>query len=290
MKTNKLLATLWLLVISCSVSEAQITNAGFENWTTVGSYMEPNGWYTTNSYATGSFHPVTRDTSHFPSTVGNYSIRIENNPSLLPVEEALGTSVSGTSMSPVPSFPITGHPTSLTGYYKFLPQNGDTMSIFIVLFNNTTIVATGAFQTTAAAPNWTSFNFPISAYATANNAKIYMAAYNVSGAPPQYVPYGNSVLYVDNLNFDILINSVPAIDNIANPIYVYPNPSSGIFTIQSEKEIGQISVVNLAGEKVYQSQTDDSEFRVDLSDKPKGIYFINVVTDAGSFSKKIILD
>ena len=61
---------------------AQIPNSGFENWTTVGSYENPTGWATMNPYCAGPFYSCTKSTDHYPASVGNYSIRIENNTSL----------------------------------------------------------------------------------------------------------------------------------------------------------------------------------------------------------------
>jgi PKD repeat protein/photosystem II stability/assembly factor-like uncharacterized protein len=187
-------------------------NFGFEQWNDMGSYMVPQGYATPNTYATGTFYPVTRSTDHYPASVGNYSIRIESNISLLPGEEhpdAFGVVLQNKSNSvadwPGPAFSITGHPTSLTGYYKYAPQNGDTMRITLVLYLNGEVVSYNAFLSTATVSNWTSFILPLPVYTSADSGTIILASYNADGGAPEFIPYGNSVLYVDNLNFDNLI-------------------------------------------------------------------------------------
>ncbi len=184
-------------------------NFGFEKWKDMGSYMEPESFLTLNSNASGSFYPVKRSTDHYPVSVGQYSIRIESNPSLLPGSDALGLVLqnSGNTLleGPGPSFAITGHPTSLTGYYKYAPQNSDTMRIQIQLYQNGSGVSYNVFLSTVSVSSWTSFTIPLPPYTSADSGSIMLAAYNANGPPSEYIPYGNSVLYIDNLNFDNLI-------------------------------------------------------------------------------------
>ena len=211
------------IVLIFSFGFSQIPNSGFENWTSVGNYMNPNGWATTNSLSTGSFYAVTRDTSHFPPSIGNYSVRIENDISELVNYSGLGLIQAGSQLAvPGPRFQITGHPTSLTGYYMFLPINGDTMQIEIVLFNNRTGVSQGIFNTPVAASNWTSFNISLSTYTTADSGYISFAAYQ--SGPVTQVPHGNSVLKIDNLNFDSLL-TLPIIR--INGKQKHPNENAG---------------------------------------------------------------
>ena len=282
MRTTIKLFTAVSLVFIITEGFSQIPNNGFENWTNFGNYMDPNSWYTTNSTSSGTFYPVTRDTSHYPVTVGSYSLRIESRPSLLPGGEALGASSTGSGFNLTPDFSITGHPNSLTGYYKFVPQNGDTLDILIVLFNNSTIAATGIFQTTTPAPNWTPFSIPISNYSTANNAKIYLGAYNISGPPPQYVPYGNSVLNIDNLNFDSFISDVPSNNIITNMVHTYPNPCNAKLTVVLDEGLGKgtLRLRNVLGQDIFTRPFNGEDIvQIEMEEKP-GIYFLIIEDNA----------
>lgn len=262
---------------------AQIPNNGFENWDNYGTYWDPQDFFTGNSYASGSFHPVTRSTDHFPSTVGEYSIRIENKPSLFPNGDAFGIVVQNLTNDlpdgPMPYFPIVGHPTSLTGYFKYEPQDGDTMLIQIALYNNGSIVSVGTFTSTDTTSNWTPFiaDFPI--YVSADSGTILLSAYHANGHPPQYVPQGNSVLYVDNLNFDELINAVPDYTSKKTEFNLYPNPAADKFflkTTQANNSEIKINIYNLVGCLIKSETLFLNQLYIDTSDLADGTYMVEV--------------
>ena len=78
-------------------------------------------------------------------------------------------------------------------------------------------------------------------------------------------------------------------------IIVYPNHTSGKFEVRSEKsEVRSIEIYNVLGEKIYSLSPSGGGsgggLIIDLSGKPKGIYFLRLVTENSIISKKIILD
>jgi hypothetical protein len=74
-----------------------------------------------------------------------------------------------------------------------------------------------------------------------------------------------------------------------NNISIHPNPSLGIFTISANKPINEIEVRNIKGQLIYQYKAlDISNFNLDLSDKSKGIYFIQVRNEIGVYNKKVV--
>jgi hypothetical protein len=132
---KKFTIILTILFAMTIATNAQIPNSGFEDWITVGIYEDPTEWATYNSYSTGSFYSCTKSTDHYPASVGNYSIRLENNTSLTQMTGGWGMAMTDTMAYPLqPSFPIVGHPNSLCGYYKYNPLNNDSLYIRIMLF------------------------------------------------------------------------------------------------------------------------------------------------------------
>jgi uncharacterized delta-60 repeat protein len=75
--------------------------------------------------------------------------------------------------------------------------------------------------------------------------------------------------------------------------FIYPNPSNGSFSINSEEPISAIDIVNALGEKVYSfNQPVDggvSGISVDLSAHAAGIYFIRLKTSIGVTNHKLII-
>jgi len=57
-------------------------------------------------------------------------------------------------------------------------------------------------------------------------------------------------------------------------ISVYPNPSNGFFAIQSEKELGLVSIYNSLGEIIFNEKINSLQHQIDLSKQAPGIYFM----------------
>ena len=84
-------------------------------------------------------------------------------------------------------------------------------------------------------------------------------------------------------------------NNLTYNIFISPNPTNGIFTISAENlKMESVTIYNVLGEIVYQLPNfqinTSSNFQIDLTNQPNGIYFINLKTEQGIVSKKIIIN
>ena len=72
---------------------------------------------------------------------------------------------------------------------------------------------------------------------------------------------------------------------------VYPNPSSGKFTISSSNSINSIEIINAFGELVLSDYraNKQSSYEFDFSAQPKGIYFIKLQIGSKIQIGKIII-
>ena len=70
---------------------------------------------------------------------------------------------------------------------------------------------------------------------------------------------------------------------------VYPNPSTGIFNINTS-EMVNIKVVDITGKVVYQAQNVDNNGVVNLSSLQKGVYLMQVSGDTIQKTEKLILN
>ncbi len=262
-------------------ANSQIPNNGFESL---------NGWFTGNA---------TLSTDHYPESVGNYSVKLENQ---LPLTKYLsyGYAVTGSlSSGCIPSFPITGHPTKLCGYYKCFPVNGDTIQIGIMMFKNGVWIAGGELITTETVSNWISFNIPIysntGSYTNvdADSATITVAAfYNDTTCGNPYGPYGNSVLYVDNLSFDNLITSISEQTSKSNLFNLFPNPANNIVTLKIDytKDIDPtLNIYNLMGFLVRSETLKQNQQQINVSDLSNGIYMIEIKSKELKENQKLII-
>ena len=76
-----------------------------------------------------------------------------------------------------------------------------------------------------------------------------------------------------------------------NWIFVYPNPSNGMFTVSSRNElITNIILYNALGEIVYESILSGTKIHVSLPDVPQGIYHLEIITEKEILNIKIIIN
>ncbi len=79
-------------------------------------------------------------------------------------------------------------------------------------------------------------------------------------------------------------------DSLSKELLIIPNPSSGKFTISiSDGQLGSLEITDLLGNIVYRSDVQNKQYEIDLSSKPKGIYFVKVTVEDKIFTDKIII-
>jgi hypothetical protein len=73
------------------------------------------------------------------------------------------------------------------------------------------------------------------------------------------------------------------------PILIYPNPSTGTFTVHLTALQARIEILNVIGEIVYSRVMKHSKEDVDIKSQPDGVYFIKITGDDGNITLKKIL-
>lgn len=80
--------------------------------------------------------------------------------------------------------------------------------------------------------------------------------------------------------------------NTEENIKISPNPSQGIFNIQSNKNtnISEVTILNSQGKSIRQSSNFNSKTTLDLSNENSGIYFLKIqFEDGSSKTEKLVL-
>jgi hypothetical protein len=77
-------------------------------------------------------------------------------------------------------------------------------------------------------------------------------------------------------------------------IFIYPNPTSGRFTIKNielKMTKCKLEIYNVLGEKIYSKSNYDQQIsnEIDISNSPKGIYFVKIYDGEKFYSEKIMI-
>ncbi|MCD4795334.1 MAG: T9SS type A sorting domain-containing protein [Bacteroidales bacterium] len=95
----------------------------------------------------------------------------------------------------------------------------------------------------------------------------------------------------DNNRFAIYYNakSTDIDQDFTNDILIYPNPSKGIFFIETPEQANSIIAKDITGKEIYILKTSVRKIKLDLSEYAKGIYFITINYKSKLVTKKIII-
>ena len=86
--------------------------------------------------------------------------------------------------------------------------------------------------------------------------------------------------------------SITGVENMKSQtdMLIYPNPSSGTFSIEAKADSFSLVITDVAGRKVYQNLIKDELTEMNLSHLPKGIYFVKLLSKNNSHTEKIVID
>ncbi len=80
-------------------------------------------------------------------------------------------------------------------------------------------------------------------------------------------------------------------NTVSNDLSVFPNPSSGLFTIESKQEnIEKAEVYNLFGVLIYSESKPAKSLHVDLTTFSSGMYYVKVFSLSGTIVKPVIIN
>lgn len=268
-------------------SQPALMNGDFESWESNTIY-NPSNWLSQYSQGDGVF----RTTDAY---AGDFALELitflgNNNSGLAAQPGMISNGYYDNSCNCMKGgFPFSNQVDTLVFYYKYTPADvNDSAQISVNL------------RKEGSSFGWAGTFLPAS-----SSYQLVEIPFNFGQIPDTATIQVQSTLWSDTILSSIGANL--KIDNIhfksqplnvgipgfvsSGQITVYPNPSSGKFTIQNADGIKHVKVRNLPGELIY-SDTDFKQEKlneIDLSDVPKGIYFIEFSDGKKLTTKKIVI-
>jgi hypothetical protein len=285
--------TFFFLLLGCAAvaSTQTLPNPGFENWVSIGVACEdPEFWNTPNGgVSLFGVCSATRETGAPYS--GSASVKLttilipvvgirapaalSNGILVVNASDPFNSTVQGGS-------PIWGRPDALTGYYRYEPQGGDSLTIRVRLFDiagsDTVLIAEDEFFSSAATgSDYELFNLPIN-YLSLEDADLAQvlirSTRNTANATV------GTTLWLDDLRFTG-ISGLSDQGGLPFGFNLYPNPASDWLHIDnSQGRLGRITLLNSAGALVLQNALHAGSNRLDVHDLPAGLYTLRM-TDTG---------
>jgi phosphodiesterase/alkaline phosphatase D-like protein len=178
-------------------------------------------------------------------------------------------------------FPVYTRHQTLNGFYKWLPDNGDTMSIDLVMLKNGQVIGDGRINQAAAVTQFTPFTIPVNYYQT--NIVPDTALINIRACAMSCL--GESRLIVDKLSFDGFSDVPQDFSFSESPVGLlraYPNPTNGRLNVVLDGELsGPVlySVYDLNGRglltQIGVTVSDKrSTVEIDVSGLSSGVYIV----------------
>ena len=104
-----------------------------------------------------------------------------------------------------------------------------------------------------------------------------------STKPCESLEYGEAEDYIVILRATTL-----GVKNFVSEFVISPNPSLGIVNINYDKTISEVTVVNIAGQTVFNQKYNKNKVALDISNLSPAIYFIKIKSENKITTKKII--
>ena len=281
-----------------------------------------SGSWSAYSGTNGSFGDINVPTTNFAGSLGSHVLLWSSLPNCLNVYTADTVTVDFIS-TPTPNMTISstniceGAPVTFnaqngslydwslntignivlsdgSGQYVLTPAISD--NVVYVTANNSTCAGTDSIAITVNPSPTPTITNNVGVLST-QTYPVYLWYFNGSPIPGatniDFVPTQGGSYYVEVLNSsgctgqsDPINLSAVGIDELITNLSVYPNPTNGLVTIQTDLPIEYAAVYNSIGKKLQVNLIDN---KLDLSHLSNGIYIISLSIDNHIITKRIIL-
>ncbi len=262
---------------------SQIPNAGFESWTNVDTYDNPDSWGTMNN-TTAPFAIFTANKAT-PGNPGSYYLKLTSRT----VNSAVvnGIAVSGVidtiTLQPKSGFPFTQRPQSLTGNWQHMiyGTSHGSIAVYLTKWNSGSrdTVAKAILALSGMVMSWAAFtdNFTYQSGEYPDTCVIVLKA---SGATPANQDY----LWVDNLAFSGSVAGINENLDQGLTLKSYPNPANNLIAFAYSKTFlpgDRMLVTDMLGNVILEKVIKENSFTINTSTFANGNYIYKLTNRFG---------
>lgn len=277
-----------------------IPNGGFEDWTSSGTYEEPDGWTTGNLFTFFSDSiPVTVEKTT-DSHSGTFAAKLTSKAVNADLDEIVGLSYDtmpgllalGSFASGQLGAPYNSSPEAAEVYVKYTQVGSDTAGILFSLTRwdqateSQIIVAQAAALLASSTNNYQQVTLPFNYFQSGSpdsvNVLILSSVTDLLGNV-DVTPSAGSTLFVDDAS---LITELPN-SVVENPVdfRIFPNPTSGTLNMIAFGYMFNgaltLDIVDMTGRVVQSSAINTVMSTTDVSSLPNGLYVYRINDSKG---------
>ncbi|MCB9169964.1 MAG: hypothetical protein H6594_06380 [Flavobacteriales bacterium] len=276
------------LFLAAAGAAQNIPNAGFENWTNTGNYLDPDGWLTNNA-VTWSIAGELSCERGSPGAVGNYClIATDRDLTSFGFGPESGDVTAGVP-GVFPGFPSTVRPYALTGQWQWHPQLGGisgmvalSLSHWNTVTHQREVIANGQLLTQNPVNGWQSFSVPLLYYSNAipDSADIMIQA-------TSQVDGDGSAIWVDDLAF---VGTVGIEEGALAPAFeLFPTPATDHLTVRSGAPMTEATVLDVCGRTWMRQDLSTDGGTLAIDQLPAGLYAIQLhFADGRSATRRFV--
>lgn len=255
-------------------------NSGFESWSQVSNYYNPDGWNNLNSNtAILGVLTCSRVTAAADVHSGTYAVK-------LTTRSVFGVTANGiastATLITTPPYGVTGgisynlRPDSITGWFKYTPASPSDSGFFQFVLQGSAGDTIGYVKwctPNSTVTTYTRFTAPITYFSNAAPANSYWILSSSDGINPVV----NSALIVDDLS--LVFNTSSLNESMDEHAFVaYPNPVTERLHI-SLRSTASFRILGIDGRMVMSGQLEQLSNEIDVAQLPSGVYTLQLTAD-----------
>lgn len=176
--------------------------------------------------------------------------------------------------------------------YTSLPFGGDSILAYLGVFLNRALACQGLTQTFIKKESNITHTYIFNEAQAGMTSKPYLFTL-IKDMTHEYPNGANYPLSAPKIFWEFfkqsVVTSTNEFENRDEKINIYPNPSDGILNIKAANtKIERLDIYNSQGSKLLKVNQLKETYQMDLTQYPDGIYFIQLKTSYGNFTKKWI--
>jgi hypothetical protein len=257
---NKWTKILTLLFVNCfSFAFSQIPNAGFENWTTINGYENPENYITNNALE----HISVAKT--IDSYSGGFAMKISST--------AAGIEGLTSGQARMMFYPATTFGVELFVKCDSLSDTG-AAKISLVAYQNGVPTAYGYWETLSEIAEFNRIEIPLSPIGIYDSIHIDFTAFIANSSLGEELGFVSFI--VDEIVELSELNSNSEIENFENYITARPNPCSDKFFIIANGEVHSFKyeIFDLGGEIIMSGNSNSNKTEINTQNLNNGTYIL----------------